>query len=464
MGASTGITVPLGAVAVVSSTALATLDIIFADALSRSSSPQIMRVTAIVASAVGTVAAILCLGLLIRQMRCQGVMHMHDSGNRRKCTYVLVGLAAMFSVLSDVASAMMLGIMKTRMSDTPPTVIMSSTEKVIHGGLAVWTISVISQGIFVASVVVTQRGVSREQAQPYRAASRSQARPEMEKIRSRSDSNARKQEVITIDTGSSPSLQGKTRSGSDAMASFRSSWTNDRSVTSQTKLISSKTLYQSASLDDISKPAEDGFDSWDTSAVDPDAREAVELASPSHPTLLETIPASPATSRSPSPGYPLDLEPPKQRKKGRKYSLPNNHEPRPKTSPSKIENMGESHIHPLFRAASTEPPPSVTPGTVVTAAPGAGRVILHRSSLRPLQRKWSDDLLSSSLKHSHSLDNFRWPMGYEEDGTPDESGERTMTPPIPDWIMTAGSRSSLAGYNSRRKSEAGVAPEDVEAI
>jgi len=278
-------------------------------------------------------------------------------------------------------------------------------------------------------------------------------------------SNDRKQEASSTKSRTSPSLQGMSRPGSEAMASFRSSLTNDPPMTSQTKLISYKTLHRSASFDDVPRLVEDGFDSWDTSAVDPQARQAVELASPTHPTFLETIPASPATSRSPSPGYPLDLEPPKQRKRARKYTLSNSQGDRPRTSPSKIESTREAHIHPLFRTASSEPPPVVTPGTIVTAAPGAGQVISSRSSIRSLNHKISIGRPSSPPNPGDSLDNGRWAMGYEGGEKPEEEGgERTLTPPIPDWIMTAGSRSSMAGYHSRRKSDTGVAPGAVEDI
>jgi hypothetical protein len=36
----------------------------------------------------------------------------------------------------------------------------------------------------------------------------------------------------------------------------------------------------------------------------------------------------------------------------------------------------------------------------------------------------------------------------EEEEEPE--AERKMTPPIPDWILSAGSRLSLTGYNSRK--------------
>ena len=466
MGQSTGLILALGMVASASSTALAILDVIFAVVLSQATSPEIMRLTAIVASAFSTVTAVLIIGLLVWQIRYWGGAQMHARfGEGRSWIYLLIVFAAGIGILADVASAMMLGIMKARISDTPQKVILSSTEMVIDGTFAVWGLSMLSQGTFVVTVVILRRRSSRDQFKPHEAPLSSQGQPEMgEVLGPRAESGQGKQEGSSMKSGAS-SLKGKSRSGSDPMASLRSSWTYDRSMTSQTKLISSKTIYKSASLDDISKSTEDGFDSWDTSAVDPDAREAVELASPTRTTLLETIPASPATSRSASPGYPLDLEPPKQRKRPRKYSSANfSHGQRPKTSPSKIESPKEAHIHPLFRTASSEPPPAVTPGTMVTAAPGAGQVISDRSSLRSTQRQWNNSRSSSPLKHSNSLDNIRWPIGDEDEETPEESEERTITPPIPDWIMTAGSRSSLVGYNARRKSETGTASEDVMAI
>ena len=463
MRASRAIVLPLGTVAVASSIAIATFDIIFAVVLSRASSPANTRVTAIVASAVGSVTSILSMGLLIRQIRYRSAALVQDSRNQRQYTYMLAGFAAVFGILSDVASATVLGIMRSRISDIPPKIISSSTGKVIAGGFAVWAISTMMQAAFLICVVVIQRKELQQPAQPYQSSSKPQKRSEMQKdLRPPTQSNEEKQEDFSMESGSSPSLIGMSRSGSDAMASFRSSMTNDRPVSSQTKLISYKTLYRSASFDDVPKSVEDGFDSWDTSNVDAQSRQAVEMASPTQPTFLETIPASPATSRSPSPGYPLDLEPPKQRKRGRKYTTPTSYGERPKTSPSKLESTNEAHIHPLFRTATALPPPEVTPGTMVTAAPGAGQVISDRSSLRSLHRRMSGSRPSSPLKHSVSLDSLRWAREDEEgelEQTEKEVEERTITPPIPEWIMTAGSRSSMAGYNSRRKSETGAATE-----
>jgi hypothetical protein len=41
-----------------------------------------------------------------------------------------------------------------------------------------------------------------------------------------------------------------------------------------------------------------------------------------------------------------------------------------------------------------------------------------------------------------------------EEEEPAKETERKMTPPIPDWIMSAGSRLSMAGYNRRKSKSA----------
>lgn len=413
--------------------------------------------------------AILSIGLLARQIRYKTGSNAQDSTNGRRNTYLLAGFTGVFVILSDVTSAMVLGIAQSRVSDIPRKIISSSTQNVIAGGFAVWAIAVMFQSVFIMCLVVIRRRKSHQIIQPYQIAPKSQAQPEMQIVRRPGmQSHDGKQAASSASSSeASPSLQGMSRPVSDAMASLRSSLTNDRPMTSQTKLLGYKTSHRSASFDDVPRLVEDGFDSWDTSAVDPQARQAVELASPTHPTFLETIPASPATSRSPSPGYPLDLEPPKQRKRVRKYTLPSSQGDRPKTSPSKIESTGEAHIHPLFRAASSEPPPVITPGTIVTAAPGAGQVISSRSSIRSLNHKKSSSRPSSPVKPTDSLDNGRWAQGAVGHGggekLEEDSGERTLTPPIPDWIMTAGSN-SMAGYHSRRQSDTEVAPGAVRDI
>ncbi|KAL1899724.1 hypothetical protein Cpir12675_001223 [Ceratocystis pirilliformis] len=68
----------------------------------------------------------------------------------------------------------------------------------------------------------------------------------------------------------------------------------------------------------------------------------------------------------------------------------------------------EAHIHPLFRSDSPGPPPLATPGTVVLAAPAAGRVLASRVSIRSLRRIRSGSMpvVRSSLSRQSSVDDF----------------------------------------------------------
>ena len=203
MGQSAGLIVALGIVASASSTALAILDVIFAVVLSQATSPEIMRLTAIVASAFSTVTAVLIIGLLVWQIRYWGGAQLHARfGEGRSCIYMLVVFAAGFGILADVASAMMLGIMKARISDTPQKVISSSTEMVIDGTFVVWGLSMLSQGTFVVTVVIMRRRSFRDQFKPHQAPLSSQEQPEMgEVLGPRAESGQGKQEGSSMKSG-----------------------------------------------------------------------------------------------------------------------------------------------------------------------------------------------------------------------------------------------------------------------
>ncbi|KAH6687413.1 hypothetical protein F5X68DRAFT_207397 [Plectosphaerella plurivora] len=251
-------------------------------------------------------------------------------------------------------------------------------------------------------------------------------------------------------------------SATETMSSIRSSLSNVvRPMSSKTRLLSSRDRYRQGSLDgspyrEGSIATQDSFDSWDTSSVDLHSRMTVlGTASPSSAPpqrLLETIPASPTTSRSPSPGCPLDLEPPRLRNRSRSFSPARRSQLEPLQQD--LEAPGEAHIHPLFRSDSPVPPPNVTPGTVVIAAPEAARVISDRQSVRRM-RSSSLTARESPLSHQASYETFRASPSLEEREEVEldlsvVAEERTLTPPIPDWILSAGSRTSLNGYESRK--------------
>ncbi|TFB04879.1 hypothetical protein CCMA1212_002759 [Trichoderma ghanense] len=220
-----------------------------------------------------------------------------------------------------------------------------------------------------------------------------------------------------------------------------------RSVSSRPRTRSSKEKERSRSMSidstaNRSTVADDAFDSWDTSTVDAHNREAVlEISTPtqSKPRGLETIPASPVPSRSPSPASFADLEPPRiqTRRRSRSYS-PVSITRELRDLPTPGTPGSEAHIHPLFRSDSPDPHPFATPGTIVMAAPETARVLVHRPSSLSLNRLRSDSMPSSHMgfgRHdfeSRSLRGNRSELDLSQQAFP--FPDRGMAPPAPEWL------------------------------
>ncbi|KUI64742.1 hypothetical protein VM1G_00253 [Cytospora mali] len=265
-------------------------------------------------------------------------------------------------------------------------------------------------------------------------------------------------------------------SAAETFSSMASSLTNIvRPMSSRTRLLSSS--HNSLRSDTFSRrdrrSTSEDFDSWDVSSVDPQNRQTVlESSSPitgGH--FLETIPASPTTSRSPSPGTTLDLDVARQRRRSRSYSPTSMRTPLqpPQRAFTQQVSVSESHIHPLFRSDSPVPPPLATPGTVVIAAPQAGQIISDRESIRSLGRIRSGSLpvAPRPLTRTGSTDTFAhrngsfdtfghlnktsFSVGSDGGRSSDEAGqERKITPPVPDYILNAGSTTSLHSHKVRK--------------
>ncbi|KAI0165837.1 hypothetical protein GGR57DRAFT_448937 [Xylariaceae sp. FL1272] len=271
----------------------------------------------------------------------------------------------------------------------------------------------------------------------------------------------------SFDYPSRPGTSGG-RSTAETVSSMTGSVASTvRPMGSRTRLlsISSRNSRRPASLDSnayrerssIAEDVSEGFDSWDTSAVDPHNRLMVlETSSPKRTRFLETIPASPTPSRSPSPGFPLDLAPPSRARRGRSHS-PVPRAPRERTlTPQASES--ELHIHPLFRSDSPVPP-AASPGTVVVAAPNAGQFITGKSVTRMRSGSLPPNS-PSPLSRQGSYDSFRkTPSLYDDGLRPEEVGEeRKMTPPIPEWVLNAGSKSSLGEYPNNGQMDSKKSP------
>lgn len=256
----------------------------------------------------------------------------------------------------------------------------------------------------------------------------------------------------------SPPGSSSGKSATDTISSFR------RSVSSVARPLSARTVLtrarSSSSLTSnlcregaIPEDPEDPFDAWDASG-DAHARPALHRST----SRLQTIPASPTLSPTPSLDDDVPLEPPRV-SRSRSFS------PVPRGQYATGSDGSEANIHPLFRSDSPTPP-MATPGTVVMASPNAGQVISDRGSLRAGRMRSGSLNAPSPLSRRGSVDEFtpvrpavregEWGRGTPEGSileTPEEEGERGFTPPIPEWVLSAGSRSSLVDYNRRTGTE-----------
>lgn len=244
--------------------------------------------------------------------------------------------------------------------------------------------------------------------------------------------------------------------------SRRASWRNSlhslqqavRPSTSRQKLLGQRSSMSRSSshsgLSDARSVATttptDGFDNWDTSNVDQQIKEAVHLAVPTKGTALEPIPGSRPVSPALALDGPFSVSQQQLHSQERLQDRPPtslsilSQIQRPPTAfstasgrsgtPTISPSMSELHIHPLFRTDSPVPPPIATPGTVVTASPYSGHVI--RAPSRASSRTRLTDRAASPVVRSRAGSVDDLPSRSRSSSQP-----RAMTPPIPDFILSA---------------------------
>lgn len=228
--------------------------------------------------------------------------------------------------------------------------------------------------------------------------------------------------------------------------SHRASWRDSlhslqeavRPSTSRTKLLGQRSSISRSSsasaLSDYSTLSPDGFDDWDMAHMDQLIKETVHLAVPTKGTALEPIPGSRPVSPAkgvasvglpdrPPAAFEIIPRPPTA------FSTTSGRSATPTMRPTS-PSIAESHIHPLFRTDSPVPPPSATPGTVVTASPYSGHII--KATSRASSRTRLTDRAASPvvLGRTESMDDLR-------SRSRSSSQARVMTPPIPDFILSA---------------------------
>ncbi|KAH9900391.1 hypothetical protein F4778DRAFT_781930 [Xylariomycetidae sp. FL2044] len=440
----------LGTIGLLATSAIFALDVVLAHGLWASGSP--VRIAAVIASCFEAAVVVILLILLPSQVRGST-----EYGSRkRKGAWFALSIVA--SVLATAATVALL-VSMSQTDDLPETILGTPLTNFLIGSSVALGLAFAGQLVFFVVYFVSARSSDSD---PALSLHTTEDGHRTLKMRVKSIPYSRTQpanrsfgeKLPVMDYQSRP---GSSRSAAETISSIQSSLANMvRPMGSQRRLLStsSKSRRRAASIDsnsyrERSSVIENGFDSWDTSSVDPNNRQTViDAASPVRTRFLglETIPASPAPSRSTSPGFPLD--PPERCRRSRSYSPV----PRPlaQQSLTSLTSMDEQHIHPLFRSDSPVPPPAATPGTVVLAAPGAGQTISERSISR--MRSGSLPTAPSPLSRQGSYDSFRKTPSpnMERLRVEDVAEERKMTPPIPEWILSAGSRTSLAEYETRK--------------
>ncbi|KAK0253561.1 hypothetical protein LTR48_001410 [Friedmanniomyces endolithicus] len=259
----------------------------------------------------------------------------------------------------------------------------TNSGRLASAGIALWTILLLLQAVVYTYFLRPQKTSDQEMATENVATER----PTLAK-------RSLSVHLTYLKPAAPPLIRSASEPGSPtpsrSSVSSRSSWRGHsvRPMTSKTRLLRHSLLpsdarsYRSGrptSLDTIRQ--HDGFETWDTSAVEP-VPESRSLPASHHHRHLETIPGSrpvspakaldgpfPTPAQTPLPDSPTaPTAPPADSPTSILHDL---HELPPLRRPS----THESHIHPLFRSESPNPPPLPSPGTVVTASPLAGQVV-----------------------------------------------------------------------------------------
>ncbi|KAI0873057.1 hypothetical protein GGS24DRAFT_491000 [Hypoxylon argillaceum] len=453
MGLSPFFSTVLGVVALLATATVIALEVVLA--YGTWSSPSPARTIAVIAFISEAIVLIFLTAKLIRYARGT------NGGRSRDLWSAWFALDLIASVLASAVSVALL-ILIGKTGGLPENISNIPLSNLLIGSSITLVVAFISQLLFIVVYFVLHRLPDSEQALSLHTNEEGRLSPQLPmRIKSvpydrtkPAASQARFNERGSSEYPSRPGTSGG-RSAAETVTSFSDSLASIvRPMGSRTRLLSnsSKSGLRLGSFDsnayrDRTSVAEDGFDSWDTSSVDPHNRQMVlETSSPIRPRFLETIPASPTTSRSPSPGCPLDLEPPKRGRRNRSHSPVHRAQQERAFMPSE----SELHIHPLFRSDSPGPLPAATPGTVVVAAPNAGQFITGKLANR--MRSGSTPNSPHPLSRQGSYESFGQTASLHSDSLRPEDGaveERKMTPPIPDWVLNAGSRSSFAEYQNK---------------
>jgi hypothetical protein len=362
--------------------------------------------------------------------------------------YALVSCSALMSLVALAVSLALVAMIRSKLEEVTSTstqTIVTDWNAHVSAHIAVWVISCASQ-IALYSSIWWNRGTPRVQSISV-SGPRDSVLSEMQSAAYGKNIFTTKPTQPSSPLEALPSPTYSNRTSSQSVRSFRESLRHVvRPTTSRTALIGRHSFTRDTrsicsdahSIENVVHS--DGFDSWDTSSVSPQVRDAVMQTAPSRGTTLEAIPGS----RCISPARALDgpfLPEIGEELTEEELAAP----PRLMMDISRPPSpaVSEAHIHPLFRSESPVPPPAATPGTNILASPLSDQMIACPA--RPYNRMRSASHTTSPgvLVHAQSFQSLRgYAAGMDSPlRTPSPPG-REMTPPIPDFIINPSPRSS----------------------
>ncbi|TKX19505.1 hypothetical protein C1H76_8354 [Elsinoe australis] len=392
----------------VSATALGATLVVLASSDSIPSSNQTLLTVAVVFDMLALLVFAGVAALLLKQLHGRALLNLI----RR---WMVCAMFWFLSLLAVVLSFAALGAARSSVSKTVPETQKSQLETLSAAAISLCVLFMLFQVVFFATTFVPPKSVQQQFT-----ASGTEGSFSSELKDSPQTQKSRDMFTPVEPLPMSP-LTSTFSSTPPRRASIRDSVTNFLQPVIQPMTSKSRLMRQSSFATSIShhsrddswgNRAEDAFDTWEVSPVEENPSPiAPPAAYPA--TRLDPIPAS----RPPSPAKPLDgpfphyddnnfstasipiqipqeahaVPYPLERKNslpphgavgavGRKITPPGMHSRQPSSDrrPSlshRPSTSSENHIHPLFRTESPLPPPTTSPGTIVTASPWGGQIM-----------------------------------------------------------------------------------------
>jgi len=294
-----------------------------------------------------------------------------------------------------------------------------------------------------------------------------QPRPTAESFRSQDPTLTSPPQTPTT-IGMASSLRLSQSGGKSGPATSRTRLVHSTSFTKD----SAKSSFEYTSSEAVS--VDNSFGHWDTSGLGREVNPSSQSTPPVTRSSLATIPGSRPESPATALDGPFLPDTPRAASSNFAPNSPKASFSSPPSSPTNfsrptsrqtsyaamnssalhqsiLEAPPEDLIHPLFRPSSPHPAPVAMAGTMVTASPLAGQSITQKSLTR--MRSASMPVQPSPLKETTPALPEPWlNTEFAGPGSPgpsiieDEEGGSD----IPDFILSAGQRSSLVGYGRRK--------------